>query len=98
MIPGMEKADFEKLLGQRFEIHYGEGESLSAELTEVSGIEADSDHREPFSVLFLGPEEPILAQQIYRLESSETGRLDLFLVPLGPARDGDGCLYEAVFT
>ena len=59
-----------------------------------------------FSLLWRGPREPLLAQGIYTLaapaESEALGRLDLFLVPLGPdggsAGEDQGLLYEAVFT
>jgi hypothetical protein len=52
--------------------------------------------RAPFSLVFLGPRDPVLPQRIYRLEHEELGTLDLFLVPIG--RDDAGVRYEAVFT
>ncbi len=52
--------------------------------------------RRAFTVHFLGPAEPVLQQQIHRLESGDSDPLELFLVPLGPT--GNGIEYEAVFS
>jgi hypothetical protein len=52
--------------------------------------------RQPFSLTFRGPIEPVLAQAIYRLEHAELGALEIFIVPIG--NDAAGTLYEAVFT
>lgn len=52
--------------------------------------------REPFSLLFLGPGQPVFRQQVYRLEHARAGVLELFLVPVG--KDAEGVQYEAVFN
>ena len=52
--------------------------------------------RSPFSAIFLGPADPVLPQQFYRLENAALGALDIFLVPI--ARDERGVRYEAVFA
>jgi hypothetical protein len=52
--------------------------------------------REAFSLTFLGPAEPLLAQQIYPLRHEQLGLLELFLVPVGC--DASGARYEAVFN
>ena len=52
--------------------------------------------RSPFSLLFLGPESPVLPQSIYPLEHTALGKLALFIVPIG--REGRGILYQAVFN
>lgn len=49
-----------------------------------------------FSLVFLGPAEPVLPQRIYRLDHPATGALELFLVPVGAA--DTGMRYEAVFA
>ena len=54
-----------------------------AEVTEAAGVNF-AGFRKPFSVLFHGPERPVLPQAIYRLEHNQLGVLELFLVPLGP--------------
>lgn len=52
--------------------------------------------RQPFSLAFRGPGDPVLPQAIYRLEHAELGALEIFIVPTG--RDADGTSYEAIFT
>jgi hypothetical protein len=52
--------------------------------------------REPFSLLFLGPDARHVEQRTWPLEHAVLGRLDVFLVPLGPS---EGRMrYEAVFS
>ncbi len=98
--------EFSKHLNNKFNIQYetGKGEtdiigSMEAELVEVSKLgerQADEDQRQSFSVIFRGPVEPVLPQRVYSLEHEGLGKLDLFLVPIGP--DEKGMLYQAVFT
>jgi hypothetical protein len=52
--------------------------------------------RTPFSLVLVGPGDPVLPQKIYRLENESLGRVDIFLVPI--ARDERGVRYEAVFS
>ncbi len=52
--------------------------------------------RQPFSLTFRGPCEPLLAQGIRRVEHEALGALEIFVVPLG--RDSESTTYEAVFT
>ena len=52
--------------------------------------------RTPFSLQFLGPEGHRLEQRTWTLEHPVLGRLDIFLVPLGPV---EGRMrYEAIFS
>ena len=91
---------FRGRIGDRFRIS-GHGASVvEAELTEATaGDAAESPRageRRPFSLVFRGPLEPILPQQIYRFEHDALGAFDLFIVPIGP--DESGMQYEAVFA
>ena len=88
-------ADFRPHTGTMFRLA---DESVDCELIEVTGQEASAHPgtRAPFSVVLRGPPQPMLDQQIRRLEHDEMGVLELFLVPIGP--DNAGMLYEAVFT
>lgn len=53
--------------------------------------------REPFSLLFRAATRELqLPQQIHPLEHPQLGRLELFMVPLGP--DATGMRYEAIFA
>ena len=84
--------DFEPLLHERFTL----GSQFEVELIEVSASDDPGPSRSQFSLVFRGGPSPPLPQGIHALEQSKLGRLDLFLVPLGP--DDAGQRYEAVFT
>jgi hypothetical protein len=76
---------------------------FALELTEVSPV-MDTGPRDPrvgkrrvpFSLIFHGPREVILPQQIYQMEHATLGMFELFIVPLGV--DQQGVRYEAIFT
>jgi hypothetical protein len=84
-------------LGSSFELDAGELGVLPLELVEVTGMGVKPGAaREPYSLVFRGPAEPVLAQQIWHLNHPRVGEQDVFLVPIGP--DSQGMCYEAVFT
>lgn len=62
---------------------------------EAGGTGPEGQTRTPFSLVFWGPAEPLLPQGTHLLVHPELGRLDVFLVPIGPQSEGMG--YEAVF-
>ncbi len=100
MLDKLTVTDFSQYVDQKFFIHVGENEPMElalVEAIEVGAAPKDPQYRQAFSVLFVGPAQPILPQRIYRIEHEEMGALDLFLVPLGPNRDGF-MRYESVFT
>lgn len=95
--------DFERCLGERFRLTPdGEGDAsgaLDLELLRVDPAPVRDRVRRtrtPFSLILVGPGEPVLPQKIYRLESATLGLLEIFLVPI--ARDERGIRYEAVFS
>jgi hypothetical protein len=49
-----------------------------------------------FSLFFVAPPGPYLPQAIYPIAHPAVGTFDIFIVPIGPLKDGNG--YEAVFT
>lgn len=100
MLERLQAATFEPLVGDAVRVCPGDGEPLSMEIARVQGLGGESgDRRQPFSLLFRGPAEPVLPQAIYRIEHPRLGELDLFLVPIGPEPDGDArILYEAIFN
>jgi hypothetical protein len=83
---------------QAFTIRFADGviDLTLAEVTPAPGHWGRGDHRQPFSVLFEGTPEHVLPQGLWPLDHEELGRIELFLVPLGP--EGDVMQYEAVFT
>jgi Domain of unknown function (DUF6916) len=93
---------FSGRVGQTFQIGTDGGPSISAELVEATeGAEAggtgpDGQARQQFALVFRGPAEPVLPQATYAVEHDELGRLEIFLVPIGPT--GSGMRYEAVFA
>ena len=97
MLDKLTYEDFSACLHQRFLIHTTEQEPLETELIEVRPLVAldDEDRRRPFSLIFLGPEETVLRQGTFTVENETMGKLDIFLVTLGP--DKKGMRHECVF-
>jgi hypothetical protein len=91
-------ASFTPHLGQPFQLIPDGAATVGLELIEATplGGESAGDRRAPFSIIFRGPNRPVLPQRIYRLAHTEIGAFELFLVPIGP--DGSGMRYEAIFT
>ncbi len=95
--------DFAAHLEEPFAIDLGTDfpglEPLVLTLIKAEPIETSQDlgqRRPPFSLVFRGPGEPVLAQRLYALDNETLGRLEIFLVPIGP--DDEGMRYEAVFN
>jgi hypothetical protein len=91
-------ARFAEELGSLFQLHEGEAAPFRLELAEATELSPSSVglRRNPFSLVFRGPRQPVLPQRIYPLEHDRLGRLEIFLVPVGP--EGENMRYEAVFT
>ena len=89
---------FEPHLGTVFRLALEDGRSLDLVLAEARSLAVDgwSGPREPFSLVFLSPREPLLPQRIYTLEHPQVGTFGIFLVPIQPLPDRQR--YEAVFT
>jgi hypothetical protein len=99
MLDKLTRDDFARYLKQRFSVKLGTADSeLKLELIEAQKMASATGEarRDPFSIVFRGPKEPMLAQGIYELVHSEMGALELFLVPIG--QDDMSSCYEAVFT
>jgi hypothetical protein len=102
MLDKLTKDDFAGRIGERFKVHYGAEAPLAAELIEAKAVGigpravGESIRRQAFSLVFRGPPTPVLAQRIYTLVHEELGPLELFIVPIGP--DKEGMRYEVVFN
>jgi hypothetical protein len=86
-------------LGDATHTTFSAGEiTLDLTLDEVSAraAPADATARTPFSLVFKGPVDPVLGQQMYPLVHAELGELEIFIVPIG--QDDSGTRYEAVFA
>ena len=95
--------DLEQLTAATFEPHVGTtftievaAERVPLVLESVATLADRPGGRDPFSLLFRGSAEPLLAQSIRRLEHAELGVLEIFIVPLAP--DRGGARYEAIFS
>jgi len=95
--------DLEALTAATFEPHTGDTFAVAAEpgplalvLESVTLLADRPGGRDPFSLLFLGPPDPVLPQAIRRLEHAKLGALEIFIVPLG--RDPQHARYEAIFA
>ncbi|MGA2010078.1 MAG: hypothetical protein ABSH51_06040 [Solirubrobacteraceae bacterium] len=92
---------FTGLVGDRFSVTPAPPAPAPALALRLTAAEPLADPpgpglRAPFSLIFTGPAEPILAQMIHRLEHERLGALDIFLVALAP--DAAGACYQAVFS
>ena len=91
---------FKDLVGGTFVLHAGGDQPVELELVSCS---VSSSHpfmagwRVPFSLLFRAASRDFyVPQSIYALDHPEIGRLELFLVPIGP--DAAGMQFQAVFS
>lgn len=90
------RATFEPLVHARFSMRLGDQHALELELVELQAL-AGAGAREPFSLVFLGPETPWVEQGTYSVEHPQIGAQPIFIVPLGPNRSG--CMqYQAIFS
>jgi hypothetical protein len=98
MLEKLTHDDFFNRLHQKFLVHHDDG-TLEAELIECRKLASPGGpdvQRQPFALIFRGPRQPVLAQQIYKLEGGAMGPLEIFIVPMGP--DSVGMRYEAIFS
>jgi hypothetical protein len=96
-------ATFQPHVGDRFEVTPQQGEPFEAVLSSCEettyGSPADwhqAAQRVPFSLLFHGPADTPVRQQICGFRHPQLGEFELFIVPLGP--DDQGMRYEAVIS
>ena len=90
---------FDSCVSQPFQVGTEDADPVILELVQVekkSVYDSDIHKRQAFSLIFRGPMEPVLAQMTYPLRHETFDELALFLVPIGP--DKEGMCYEAVFT
>jgi hypothetical protein len=88
-------ADFERRQGELFALRTAQME-VPFRLTTVNKLGDSGRAGGAFSLCFVTAPGPILQQAIYPLEHPQLGRLEIFLVPLGPREQGN--LYESIFT
>ena len=90
-MPDLTADDFDGLADRQFSVHLDDGPPVTLRLVEVARGRSAPGYREGFSLLFEGPDDPLLGQGTWPLHHPQLGRLELFLVPVGRAS------YQAVF-
>ena len=98
MLEKLTLRDFFERVGERFRVVGPDAPVVLAlvEAIDLSRPGAPGSRRSPFSLVFRGPLSPVMPQHTYPLEHPALGRLEIFLVPIGP--DASGMRYEAVFN
>ncbi len=99
MLERLQSSDFTPLLEQAFQVSAPGLAPLEFRLAEVSELgepATPESARRPFSLIFLGPAQPVLPQAIYSFQHPAFDGLEIFIVPLGP-RTGQ-MQYQAIFT
>jgi hypothetical protein len=94
--PELRAETFTPHVGSPFALQGPQG-PVALELTKVALLgHGVAGGREPFSLHFLAPDAAHLEQRTWTLLHPALGRLDIFLVPLGPVQGR--MRYEAIFT
>ena len=90
-------AVFTPLLGEVFNFC---GMNVRAELSlkavSILGHRRSEALRDPFSLVFIGPQALRLPQGIYTVENATLGTMDIFVTQIGDG--GKGSEFEAIFT
>jgi len=95
MREGLEKADFEPYLTQKFEVNIEGFRPVEVELVEID--DRSTDFMESFSLFFRGAKDRVFRQNTYRMTHPAMGEFALFLGPVDMKIE-DGVCYEAVFN
>ena len=89
-------------IGTHFELRFEDGSSHPLELVAVRDVFAGGgreEKRQAFALDFLGSATEYARQGIHPFEHPRLGRLEFFVVPLGPdPKQGGRMRYEAIFT
>ena len=100
MLDRLTVATFTERLGELFRLSRDGAPDLELRLVQARSLSSGGANmgrrREPFSLVFRGPAQPILPQRIYALDNEALGRLEIFLVPIESR--ADGTKYEAIFN
>ena len=97
MLDKLTNADFRAHLQEPFTLSLPDGSQYGLTLIKVTELgEGENGGRHPFSLIFRGPLDIRLPQQIYLILHPKMGSLQIFIVPVGP--DQSGQCYEAIFN
>ena len=97
--------EFSRHIGSTFLVTLDEGATIKLELGAVDQrafpggiVPASQRPGGSFSLIFLGDLEQPFEQRMYLIEHEVLGRMDIFLVPVGPNKSNQKLRYEAVFN
>lgn len=93
------QASFEKNVNTNFRIELDSHKPVELKLISVTPRVNEPHEQagmERFSVIFSGPPDFFLPQQIYRVVHPDMGEFEVFLVPI--AQEANGFKYEAVYN
>ncbi|MEO8493743.1 MAG: hypothetical protein ABI614_01630 [Planctomycetota bacterium] len=100
----LELGTFSKHLGDEFHIQLS-GQVRAVKLIEAEAAEsqgaAPAQSAKSFSLLFhdrAATVRSFVLQGIYRFDHPELGTLELFMVPVGPDKQGQGICYQVIFN
>lgn len=98
MIDTLGVSDFEPLLNSTLQMSFGADVAFPVVLVQVNHVPTKSPlERQPFSILVRSEQKThYYHQTMFTLSHPSKGDLDIFFVPIG--FDGQGVLYEAVFS
>lgn len=102
MIDSLEK--FAPCLGQPFTIVDDAGNEFPVTLVEATArpvVEYPGRTKDPFQIQFKSADHSArasLPQRVYTVTHEILGPMGIFLVPIGPPRDGGGFLYQAIYV
>jgi hypothetical protein len=99
MLERLRSSDFSPCLKTHFRVPLADADPIPLELAAVTelGLAQIAGGRPPFSLLLLGPvSDRYLLQGTYPLEHDSLGRLELFVVPVGPL--AGRMRYEVIFN
>ncbi|MCX6582103.1 MAG: hypothetical protein NT166_18190 [Candidatus Aminicenantes bacterium] len=95
MIEKLNKASFDPLLNDKFEVFPVGMDRVELELVQIK--DKSSDYTETFSLLFRGPRENVFRQNTHRMKHPVLGEFDVFIGPVMYPKT-DGTYYEVVFN
>ena len=87
---------FRLQLHTEFRVSTGGAGPVALELVEVQDQGDSPQQMEFFCLHFRGPYQPLLAQQIHRMEHEKLGAFEIFLTPIS-AEPQTGTVYEVIF-
>lgn len=95
MLDQLTVADFDALIGDKFEIK-SQSSEISLKLVETKELRQSVRKKGAFSLLWLGPKESPLDQASYEFGHPKLENTGIFIVPV--EETDDGIYYEAVFA